>query len=182
MVSRSDISKESNMKSRILLSAVALSIPMLVLTRNPALAKPDAVTAASLTVSVGAVTATTAVINYSKDKYDYGTRTLCYAVSPAAPSGNCTTKTVSTNSGSFSITGLKAATKYNFKIEAVDTKGGERPYNTTGNFTTTSATGIVRTQVNLAPGLGVSGKVDLRGRAIRTAAPANQRTLLLPVR
>jgi hypothetical protein len=182
MVSESILSKEHIMKYRMLLSAFALSLPMLVLTRNPALAKPDVVSAASLTVAVGTVTATTAVINYSRDKYDYGTRTLCYAVSPAAATTNCTTKTASGNQGSFTITGLKAATKYNFKIEAVDTKGGERPYNTTGSFTTAGTTGIRVPQVRLTPGLGAAGKTDVRGRAIRAAVPATQRVLTLPAR
>ncbi|MEO7426789.1 MAG: fibronectin type III domain-containing protein [Fibrobacteria bacterium] len=170
------------MRYRMLFSAFAFSLPMLVLTRNPALAKPDVVSAASLTVAVGAVTATTAVINYSRDKYDYGTRTLCYAVSPAAATTNCTTKTASGNQGSFTISGLKAATKYNFKIEAVDTKGGERPYNTTGTFTTATPTGIRAPQVRLTPGLAGSDRVDVRGRAIQAAVPATQRVLPLPAR
>lgn len=154
------------MKRRIALAITCMLFTYAAFFRPRAEAKPDAVTAASLTVGATKVTATTATINYSRDKYDYGTRTLCYDPSPATPKSNCVTKTAVGNQGSFAVTGLKAGTAYNYSIKAVDTKGGEKPYTSTGTFTTTGTTGIsvgseVRSQQGI-PGLAVDASGRIR--------------------
>jgi hypothetical protein len=130
------------MKIRIVLSMAGLAGIVAAVFLSRAEAKPDAVSAASLTVGVSKITATTASIDYSKDKYDYGTRTLCYDPAPTTPKSNCVIKTASGNQGSFAVTGLKPGTPYNYSINAIDTKGGEKPYKTSGTFTTTGSTGI----------------------------------------
>ena len=112
--------------------------------RPQAEARPDVVSAASLTVGASNITATSVDINYSRDKYDYGTRTLCYDPAPKTPVSNCTTKNALGNQGSFTVTGLKSGTAYNYSIKAVDTKGGEKPYTSTGSFTTLGSTGIAQ--------------------------------------
>ncbi len=153
------------MKMRIALPAGLAVLPLLLLIGRHTEAKPDAVSAASLTVAAANITATSATINYSRDKYDYGTRTLCYDPAPASPTNNCTTKTASGNQGSFSITGLKAGTQYNYSIKAVDTKGGEKPYTSTGTFKTLTATALIPA----APNAGLAGKrsrVDALGRTL----------------
>jgi hypothetical protein len=160
------------MKFRILVPAAALSALAFMATRHRAEARPDAISAASLTVAVKSITSTSATVAYSKDRYDYGTRTLCYDPYPTSPTHNCTTKTASGNSGSFGVTGLKPATKYNYSVKAIDTQGGEKPYTTSGNFTTLTATGVV---VTVKPALvpGTARGFDLSGRALPAGAAAN---------
>lgn len=170
------------MKKRITLSILVVSLSVLLLSRHSAEAEPDAITAASLTVSVTGITPTSAVVQYSKDKYDYGTRTLCYGIAPAVPTGNCTTKTAVGNQGSFAVSNLKAATQYNFSIKAVDTKGGEKPYTTSSTFTTTAPTGLVRPFSLFRPMDPAAVKTDLRGRSLPQSAKAAQRTVTLPPR
>lgn len=126
----------------------------------------DAITAASLTVSVGSVSATSAIINYSRDKYNYGSRTLCYDPAPATPTHNCITHTASGNSGSFTISNLKPGTAYNYSIQAVDTRNSNhRPYSSGGTFTTTAAAGLTVRIPGLDMSAGLSGaRVDAAGR------------------
>ena len=169
------------MKNRYLYLAAGLSGALAFAMMARVEAKPDVVSAASLTVGASNVTTTTVVINYSKDKYDYGTRTLCYDPAPTTPKSNCVTKTASGNQGTFNVTGLKASTAYNYSIKAVDTKGGEKPYTSTGSFTTLGATGIAlrpgEVLPQAIPGLGVdaSGRSLNRVRgnqAVRTVFPS----------
>jgi chitodextrinase len=158
------------MRIRIALPAALAALPLLLIVGRHTEAKPDAVSAASLTVAAANVTSTTATINYTRDKYDYGTRTLCYDPAPASPTHNCTTKTVNSNQGSFAVTGLTPNTQYNFNINAIDTKGGERPYNTSGTFKTQASTALLPA----APNAGAATKgrrVDALGRNLY-GAPA----------
>jgi chitodextrinase len=164
------------MKKRIVLPAVLASLPLLMLAGRHAEAVPDAVTAASLTVAAANVTATSATINYTRDKYDYGTRTLCYDPAPASPANNCTTKTASGNQGSFPITGLTPNTQYNYSIKAVDTKGGERPYTSTGTFKTLVSTALIPSLPN-AEAAAKGRRVDALGRGLY-GAPANAEGVL----
>lgn len=152
------------MKMRIALPIVLAALPLLLLARRGAVAEVDAVTAASLTVTATNITATTATIEYSRDKYNYGTRTLCYDPAPATPANNCTTKNASGNSGSFSITGLKASTQYNYSIKAIDTRGGERPYTSSGTFKTLATAALVP----VLPGAARVGadRFDANGRRL----------------
>lgn len=152
------------MKYRIALVIPGMLCAYAVFFRPHAEAKPDAVTAASLIVGTADITATTATINYSRDKYDYGTRTLCYDPAPVMPKSNCVTKTAEGNQGSFAVTGLKAGTAYNYSIKAVDNKGGERTYTSTGSFTTSGTTGILSVSAGRS-GSGIPGlPVDASGR------------------
>jgi chitodextrinase len=117
------------------------------------------------------VTATTATINYTRDKYDYGTRTLCYDPAPASPVNHCTTKTASGNQGSFAVTGLTPNTQYNYSIKAVDTKGGERPYTSTGTFKTLATSALIPSLPNA--GAAAKGRrIDALGRSLY-GAPAS---------
>lgn len=168
------------MKKSILFPAAAVTAAALLIPHRRAEAKFDAVTAASLTVKASSITSTSAVILYSKDKYDYGTRTLCYDPSPAAPVDNCTTKNAKGNSGSFSISGLKAGTKYNFSVKAVDdTPEHEKPYTSTGSFTTLTATGVVTMPaVKLLP--EEARAFDASGRSL--PAQAVPHSVAFPVR
>lgn len=152
------------MKKRIALLALA-ALPLLLIARRGAEAVPDAVTAASLTVAVSKITATSASIDYSRDKYDYGTRTLCYNPAPAAPTLNCSTRNASGNAGSFAVTGLTPETQYNFIIKAVDTKGGERPYSTSGTFKTLASAALAPARPG-APAAHGSDRFDAAGRKL----------------
>ncbi len=139
------------MNRKIISTATAILIAFLCITRNNVVARPDAVSAASLTVTVTSVTATTAVITYSKDKYDYGTRTLCYDPAPAVAKNNCTVKNAAGNQGTFTISGLSSGIVYNFNIQAIDTQGGEKPYATAGSFTTLTSTVISPASISTQP-------------------------------
>jgi hypothetical protein len=153
------------MKMRIALPLGLAALPLLLIARRGADAEPDAVSAASLSVSVANITATAATINYFNDKYNYGTRTLCYDPAPATPTHNCTTKTASGNQGSFAVTGLTANTQYNFNIQAIDTRKGERPYATSGTFKTLATSALAP----VLPGPGAIGKAerfDANGRRL----------------
>lgn len=152
------------MKMRIALPLALAALPLLWLARRGAEAEVDAVSAASLTVAAANITATSATINYSKDKYNYGTRTLCYDPAPATPANNCTTKNASGNEGSFNVTGLKPNTQYNYSIKAVDTRGGERPYTSTGTFKTLATSALIP----VLPGAGhaASDRFDANGRRL----------------
>ncbi len=139
------------MNRKIISTATAILITFLCITRNNVVARPDAVSAASLTVAVTSVTATTAVITYSKDKYDYGTRTLCYDPAPAVAKNNCTIKNAAGNQGTFTISGLTSGIVYNFNIQAIDTQGGEKPYATAGSFTTLTSTVVSPASISTQP-------------------------------
>ena len=154
------------MKPSLLLTAATLAAALLLAGRQNAEARFDAVSAASLSVRVPTINTTTAVVEYYKDKYDYGTRTLCYDPAPAAARNNCVVKQASGNEGSFNVTGLKPGTAYNFRIEAIDTREGEKPYNTTGTFTTKATTGIAavpKAGKSTVPG---TARVDAKGRSV----------------
>ena len=137
------------MKSRIALALPLAALPLvllsLLLARNPAVAEVDAVSAASMIVGSTNITDTSATITFTNDKYNYGTRTLCYNPAPATAANNCVTKNASGNSGSFDIKKLKPLTQYNYSIKAVDTRGGERPYTYGGTFKTLASktTGLI---------------------------------------
>ena len=99
----------------------------------------DAVSAASITLANGTITSTSAVVNYSGDRYSNGTRTLCYDPAPASPTNNCTAKAATcSRTGSFTLTGLTPATSYNYKVTATD--GRHNPYSASGTFKTLAGT------------------------------------------
>jgi hypothetical protein len=153
------------MKHRIVLTIAALAGGYFAFFRPPAEARPDVVSAASITVGTANVTATTATINFSKDKYNYGTRTMCYDPAPAKPTHNCVTKNASGNQGSFNVTGLKATTQYNYSVRASD--GRHADYTSSGTFTTLAApVGIAQPRAaDLNPPIpGLS--VDVSGRTV----------------
>jgi len=152
------------MKMRIALPLALAALPLLLLARRGAVAEVDAVSADSLTVAAANITAATVTIKYTRDKYNYGTRTLCYDPSPATPANNCTTQNASGNAGSFNVTGLTPNTQYNYSIKAVDTRGGERPYTSTGTFKTLTSTALVP----VLPGASLGGvdRFDARGRRL----------------
>jgi chitodextrinase len=154
------------MKMRIALPAAAAALALIVIARHGAEAGVDAVSAASLTVTTSRITANSVSIDYSRDKYDYGTRTLYLDKSPVAPTTKIETKNASGNSGSFTVSNLQPNTQYNYKIEAIDTKGHERPYNTTGTFKTLNSTALFPA-IPGAPG-AVSGadRYDAAGRRL----------------
>jgi hypothetical protein len=162
------------MKHRIVLTIAALAGGYFAFFRPQAEARPDVVSAASITVGTANVTATTVTINYSKDKYNYGTRTLCYDPAPAKPTHNCTTKNASGNQGSFNVTGLKASTQYNYSVRASD--GRHADYTSSGTFTTLAApVGIVAAPrpANLNPPIpGLSVDVSGRKLGVKHAAKA----------
>jgi hypothetical protein len=100
-------------------------------------AKPDAIAAASLSVGTDSVTTTTVRIQWFNDRYNYGSRTLCYDPAPASPVSNCVVKTARANEGFFQVTGLTPGTAYNFSIKAINTRDTkDAPYTTAGTFTT----------------------------------------------
>ncbi len=162
------------MRTRQFLAAGALAGALLLSQGLNAEAALDAVSSASLTVGVRNVTSTTAVVEYTKDRYNYGTRTLCYDPAPAAPRNNCVTKQASGNQGSFNVTGLKPATTYNFRIEAIDTKDHERPYNSTGSFTTLAPTALTALPA-AARDEGTGAAVDAAGRSLPAGNPSSLR-------
>jgi hypothetical protein len=134
---------------------------------RPAEAGVDAVSAASMTVKVASITETGAVVQWSKDSYDYGYRTLCYDPAPAAAKNNCKRVEVEDDKGSLTLTGLKPATKYNFRIEATDPDDDEDPYSVTGNFTTLSPPVSLRAPSIREEGPGGSAPAfDVRGRRL----------------
>jgi|GEM_PF-6548045 len=127
------------MKSISIYASLA-AMGLLVLARPASVnAAPDAVSAASLVPEAINITETTVTINITHDRYDYGNRVLCYDPAPAAAKNNCITKTVNSKLYQFNVTGLKAGTAYNYNVNAIDTRDGERPYNTSGTFTTKAA-------------------------------------------
>lgn len=160
------------MKHRILFPAAAMVASILFIARQGADARPDVVSAASLVVAITNITATTAVASYTKDKYDYGTRTLCYNPAPAVASQNCVTRTASGNQGTMNFVNLKPGTLYNYSIKAVDTKGGEKPYTTSGSFTTlgTTSIGAKPAILGAAPAKGGKSIFDLTGRNVSKPA------------
>ncbi len=153
------------MKSSTLGAAISLAC-ILALSATPSFAAPDAVSAASLVLSVNNLTDTTATITVDRDRYDYGTRTLCYDPAPAVAKNNCETKTATSKSGmTFSIKGLDPNTKYNFNVNAIDTRSRERPYNTSGSFTTKEAA-----PVSIFQGLGQSQQKPTEGAELKVDA------------
>lgn len=170
------------MKRSLYLTAAGLAGILIVAGQKSAEARLDAVSAASLSVRVPTVTTTTAVVEYYKDKYDYGNRTLCYDPAPAAARNNCVTKVANGNQGSFTVSGLKPGVQYNFRIEAIDTKDGEKPYNTTGSFTTKAVTGVIA-----VPGAGRAGipgvaVFDAEGRSLPPGLQAPGPAFIHPTR
>ncbi len=127
------------MIKKILFPILAIVAGVSILTQTHTQANPDVVSAASLTVSIINIKDSSAMAQYTRDKYDYGTRTLCYNPAPAVASLNCTTRNASGNSGTMDLVKLTPGTLYNFSIKAIDTKGGEKPYTTSGSFTTTKS-------------------------------------------
>ena len=156
------------MKSKFLKSALGLLVIVLLPPQgtgaDPAQQAPDAITAASMTLSMGTITATTAVVKYSNDRERTGTRTLCYDPAPASPTHNCIAHPAGgVNSGSFTLTNLTAKTLYNYKITASD--GRHSPYSATGTFTTAQAVGIIHVQVDMGGPIPRKGPVfDVQGR------------------
>lgn len=151
------------MKKRFALTLALAAVAILSPAGRDAEAGVDAVSAASLTVSVSNITATSATINYSKDRYSSGTRTLYYNPAPAAATQNATAKKASGNAGSFAVTGLKSGTEYNFKVEASD--GRHKNYATSGTFKTLVPTAI---PVSASPGAGgtAAERFDASGRRL----------------
>lgn len=170
------------MKKSILFPAAAVVLGLVFFTRNRADARPDAVSSSSIDVSATSITATSATINYFNDVERSGTRTLCYDPAPAQPVDNCVSHKASGHSGSFNITGLKPATKYNYNVEA--TKSGENSYGTSGNFSTATGGSTAVISVDLGrPDPASAPAFDLRGRALpKGAAPRGIITVTRQVR
>lgn len=124
----------------------------------------DAISAASIAIANGAINGTTAVVNYSEDRFSSGTRTLCYAVAPAAPgTQNCKSQPAYGREGSFTISNLKLSTQYNYTITASD--GRHIDYSASGTFKTLARTGIAIPTLNPRPAIPGLGPIyDLSGR------------------
>lgn len=170
------------MKRRLYLTAAGMAGILIMAGQHSAEARLDAVSAASLSVRVPTVTTTSAVVEYFRDKYDYGTRTLCYDPAPAAARNNCVTKVASGNQGSFTVTGLKPGVQYNFRIEAIDTKDGEKPYNTTGSFTTAAATGVIAVPGAGREALPAETRFDAGGRSLPPGPAAPGAAFIHPLK
>lgn len=155
------------MNRRTILTLAALVAPVAFLGRGGAEARVDAVSAASMTLKVTAITETGALVQYTKDSYDYGYRTLCYDPAPAAAKNNCKRIEVDDDKGSFQLTGLKPGTKYNYKITATDPDDDEDPYSASGNFTTLTPPTALELRVPDRSAREATGiRVDIRGRRV----------------
>jgi hypothetical protein len=169
------------MKKTISIPALALVLTLAFLFRPGDGAAPDAISSASLTVATGTLTATTAVVNYSRDRYSNGTRTLCFDPAPAAPTHNCTARQASGNSGSFTLSKLTPATLYNYKITASD--GRHSNYSTSGTFKTLATTGIAAERAVRRPAIpGLGSARDLRGRAVTRGKGLSREEFARPAR
>lgn len=156
----------------VLFATILLIVPS-------ALAKPDAVSAASISVSADSIKSVSARINWFNDRYDYGSRTLCYNPAPASPTLNCVLKTANASQGFFKITGLVPGTLYNFSIKAINTRdNADPPYTTSGSFTTldTLVVALHPRTAGLTPSRSIAHRYDLRGRTARdqSKAPAGK--------
>ena len=154
------------MNLRIALALPLAALPLLLLARNPAVAEVDAVSAASMTVGSTNITDTSATITYTRDKYNYGTRTLCYDPAPATAANNCTTHNAVGNDGTFDIKKLTPNTQYNYSIKAIDTRGGERPYTYGGTFKTLAAKATALIPVLPRAGGADAVRFDANGRRL----------------
>lgn len=154
------------MKKSLVFPAAALISALIGFSQFRVEAAPDAVSAASLVLSASNITSTTADILITRDKYNYGTRTLCYDPAPATATHNCQTITAVATTGKFSIRGLTPNTKYNYNVNAIDTKDGERPYNTSGSFTTLTGPSPIQSNLATIPrsARGKTVTIDALGR------------------
>jgi hypothetical protein len=107
-------------------------------TQRTAMAAPDAVSAASLQVTISQITQTQVTVNYTFDERA-GTRNFCYDVAPATPSTTCVVQTPRALSGSLTATNLKAGTTYNYALSAIDPTGRHKTSTTRGTFATQKA-------------------------------------------
>jgi hypothetical protein len=106
-----------------------------------AMAAPDAVSAASLQVTISQVTQTQVTVNYTFDERA-GTRNFCYDVAPATPSTTCVVQTPRALTGTLTANNLKAGTTYNYALSAIDPTGRHKTSTTRGTFTTLKATPV----------------------------------------
>jgi hypothetical protein len=127
------------MKKQIFSIGLILAAGVVILTNHEAVAAPDAVSAASLVVTMGTITTTSITFSYTF-KETGGTRKFCYDIAPKTPSTTCVTKTPNSKNGSMTITNLQAGSTYNYTLQAIDPSGKEKTGNAKGTFTTTKAT------------------------------------------
>jgi Flp pilus assembly protein TadG len=126
------------MKNRIVLT-LAMGLAFLFTgVQNDAEAATDAVSAASLVVTITKVTSTEVNVDYSFDERA-GTRNFCYAIAPATPSNTCVTQTPRSLTGSLVAKNLTPASQYNYALSAVDPSGRHKTSTTRGTFTTLKA-------------------------------------------
>lgn len=128
-------------------------------------ATADAISAASLQLTTTRSASTTVTFDFSFTHRD-GTRKLCYAPSPQAPSTTCVTDTPNAKTGQISITGLQPATTYSYTFSAIDTRGKHRSSTIQGNFATakSDATSVrtgIQSQARLAKN---ENQLDAMGR------------------
>ena len=163
------------MKKWITIPATILAVALHFLAQEGESSDLDAISAASITLANGEITSTTAVVNYSNDRYGSGTRTLCYDPAPAAATHNCTGKPASGRAGSFTLTNLTPATQYNYKITASD--GRHSNYSATGTFKTSVTVGVAVTPRVVPAIADWESAYDLSGRKVRRLT--NSRSILI---
>lgn len=129
---------KTNIGARLLLPIVGIATGVVLWTGYDAQAKVDVVSAASLSVRADSIKTTSVIIAYFNDRYNYGSRTLCYIVAPGTPAnGTCAVKTASGTSGTFKVSGLTPSTSYNYSVKAINTRDTQDPpYTTSGSFKT----------------------------------------------
>jgi hypothetical protein len=148
-------------------------------TQRSAMAAPDAVSAASLQVTISQVTQTQVTVNYTFDERA-GTRNFCYDVAPATPSTTCVVQTPRALSGSLTATNLKAGTTYNYALSAIDPTGRHKTSTTRGTFTTQKAATVSLLSAKASPGSPrfIPGTLipqrDIMGR-MRESAPLRRK-------
>jgi hypothetical protein len=127
------------MKKQIFSIGLILAAGIVILANHEAVAAPDAVSAASLVVTMGTITTTSIMFSYTF-KETGGTRKFCYDIAPKTPSTTCVTKTPNSKNGSMTVTNLVAASTYNYTLQAIDPSGKEKTGNAKGTFTTAKST------------------------------------------
>ena len=158
------------MRKSSLIPAVA-ALACLLFPRRGEGERLDAVSMASIRVNIVSITSSTAVAQFTRDAYNYGTRTFCYDLAPDSATHNCVSHLANGFAGSFNLSGLLPDTVYNYKLTAHDEVHQE--YGALGNFRTlpepTSARPAPRP---LASSPQAKHSYDLRGRRLPPGSPA----------
>jgi len=167
-----------NKKLALVVSTLVLGGFVLLRVAHAESVTVDAVSGASggrktVTVSAVNVTTTTSAISFSEMENN-GSLRLYYSTTAFANTGDTsratvTKKTVTVRgSGTTTISGISAGTKYYYKFQGWYQKGVSN-YWATGSFTTTSASSIRTDLRQIAPAPG-QGSVDALGRSRHGAA------------